>query len=63
MEGSELEVVMELNCKDKTMRYIANGKDYGIAFEKVDSTQNYHFGVSVYNNCIIQLSNFQTKQC
>ena len=39
-------IKMELDLKEKTIRYFVNNKDYGIAFEKVDTSNQLQFGIS-----------------
>ena len=55
------EIMMELNCKSKSLKYVVDGKDHGIAFSNIDSTQNYRFAISMWDNGSLQLLNFQQK--
>ena len=53
-------IQIELNTRDKTIRYIVDDKDYGIAFKNVDITSKYHLGITVYNeNTSIQILSFE----
>ena len=52
------EIIMELNCKARTLRFIVDETDYGVAFGKVYRKQNYRFGISIGGNSTVQLSHF-----
>ena len=51
-------ITMELNCKDRTIRYAWNGKDYGVAFKNIDDGLNYRFIVCIQSNASVPLLNF-----
>ena len=53
-------ITMELNCKERTIRYIWNGKDYGVAFRNLDDGLSYRFFVCINRNASVQLLNFET---
>ena len=55
------EITMELNCKDRTIRFIVNKEDFGIAFTKIIPGYNYRFGVSLCQNGDVQLVNFEIE--
>ena len=52
------QIIMELDCNHKTIKYIVNGQDFGVAFKDIDNTHKYRFVVSLADGHI-QLLNFQ----
>ena len=55
------EIIMEFDMNDKTLRYLVNGKDQGIAFNNItfDNNEEYTMCVSLDDDMIIQLTEFQ----
>ena len=57
---------MELNTKQKTIKYYINNKDYGIAFDQIQFTHSkpYHMVISLCsrNNLIITVQFLQFQQ-
>eukprot|EP00483_Globobulimina_turgida_P003989 UN03997 len=55
---------MELNIKQKTLKYYFDGNDKGIAFKNIDFTHNkpYFLALMLDNNTVIQLTDFYIKQ-
>ena len=40
-------ICVELDMKNGTLKYIVNDKDYGIAFNNIDTQQSYHFAIAM----------------
>lgn len=52
-------ITMELNCKQRTIKFIRNGMDYGIAFKNLDDRLTYRFVISIQSDSCVQLLNFE----
>ena len=62
LQDIDREIMMELNCKNKTISYSVNNKNYGIAFKNVEATQQYRLGVSMCTDGTTKLLNFKTTK-
>ncbi len=62
--GNCVNVVMELNCKKKKLKYFVDGKFQGVAFRNIDFTTKYRLAISVSagQRCkSVQILDFQVK--
>eukprot|EP01084_Bolivina_argentea_P316501 548655_1 len=57
-------LIMELNCKDKTIEYHMNDTKLGIAFTNVDFSCQYKFAVSMYSETKkLEIIDFVISDC
>ena len=50
---------MELNIKERTIRYIINEKNYGLAFWNINLNQNYKLAVCINDQLSVELIDFK----
>ena len=52
-------ITMRIDINEKIIKYLLNGKDYGLIFKEIDSFSQYQLVVSVCAETSLEISNFE----